>query len=214
MLTKTQTAALPLLLAAGILAGCQANSATRIGGGALLGSAAGAGVGALATGGSAQGALIGAGIGAVVGGAAGAYMDSQEQELRQELQGTDVEVTRLGDTIRLDFPAGVTFDTGSARIEPGFEPTLNEAIGVLNRYPETVLDVFGHTDTVGPRDFNQELSEDRAQSVANYMIGRGISPDRVTWAGFGENRLLVETRDEVNEPRNRRVELYIRPLAG
>ena len=164
-----------ILITAGltvVLGGCETldaytqdsktSSATK---GALIGAAAGAVVG-LASGDDAverrQHALIGAGVGALAGGAIGYYMDKQEAELRAELQGTGVSVTRMGDNITLNMPGNVTFATNSSDLSPAFFDVLTSVSKVLTEYDQTVVEVAGHTDSSGSDSYNQTLSERRA----------------------------------------------------
>jgi outer membrane protein OmpA-like peptidoglycan-associated protein len=106
----------------------------------------------------------------------------------------------------------VTFTTGSYQINSGFQSLLDRVAASLQQYPNSLVDVYGYTDTVGSADSNQRLSEQRAQAVANYLISRGVSSARIRWMGFGETNLKVSTGDNVNEPQNRRVEIKIIPV--
>ena len=106
----------------------------------------------------------------------------------------------------------MTFATGSSTISPSFQATLDQVAASLVKYPNSVVDVYGHTDTVGTASSNQALSERRAQAVTNYLISRGVSSARVRWQGFGETQLRVQTGDGVNEPLNRRVEIKVIPF--
>ncbi len=130
-------------------------------GGALLGAGVGALAG-LAVGGSPVGrrnaALIGAGVGALAGGAVGNYMDQQESELRAQLQGTGISVTRRGDNIILNMPSNITFDVDQDAVKAGFYPTLNSVAIVLRKFNRTLIDVNGHTDSTGSLQHNQDLS--------------------------------------------------------
>ena len=186
--------------------------------GAIIGALGGAIVGALTNTSSgeqaAKNALIGAGIGALAGGAIGNYMDQQEAELRRELEGTGVRIYRDGDYIELIMPSNITFETGSARVNPEFMRTLRSVAIVLNRYNRTYVYVDGHTDTVGSREYNQDLSERRATAVAQELIVRDVLPGRLIVRGFGETELLIPTGDNVNEPENRRVEIQIVPYTN
>lgn len=157
-------------------------------GGAALGAAAGAGLGLLAGGDDRRNALIGAGIGAIAGGAVGNYMDRQQAELRAQLQGTGVSVTRVGNNIILNMPSNITFATDQDQVVPAFFPTLDSVALVLQRYNQTLINVYGHTDSTGDDSYNQALSQRRAQSVANYLGGRGVNPQRFLVSGFGESR--------------------------
>ncbi len=129
--------------------------------GAGIGAAAGAVIGALA-GGSRKSALIGAGVGVLAGGAVGNYMDKQEAQLRQQLQGTGVSVTRNGDNLILNMPGNVTFATNQSDVNANFYPVLNSVALVLKQYEKTMIDVVGHTDSTGSMQLNMQLSQARA----------------------------------------------------
>lgn len=180
-----------------------------------LGAAGGALTGALigkATGNTRRGALIGAGVGALTGASVGVYLDNQEAELRQQLQGTGVSVTRNGDQILLNLPSNVTFATNADQVEPSFQPVLNSVAIVLNKYDRTIVDVFGHTDSDGNDSFNFELSQRRATNVASYLAGQGIDGRRFAIQGFGEQRPIATNATEAGKAQNRRVEIQISPL--
>ena len=156
--------------------------------------------------------IIGTGIGAVAGGVAGAYMDRQEQELRRQTAGTGVVIERQGDELLLTMPAGITFAHDRSDIQPQFQATLDQVAQTLQAYPSTLIDVYGHTDSTGADSYNQALSERRAQSVASYLIGRGVQSVRIATQGYGETRLLVNPeRSEADRQANRRVEIRIVP---
>ena len=157
--------------------------------------------------------IIGAGIGAVAGGAVGAYMDRQERELRRQTAGTGVDVIRQGDDLLLRMPSGITFDHDRSDVKPEFRATLDEVAATLNTYNQTYIDVLGHTDSTGTPEYNQALSERRAQSVAAYLSARGVSPARMATRGYGESALLYSPDDtEAERAANRRVELKIVPV--
>lgn len=184
-------------------------------GGAAIGAAVGA-LGGLAVGGSPVGrrnaALIGAGIGALAGGAIGNYMDQQEAELRAQLQGTGISVTRVGDRIILNMPSNITFNTDQDAVMPQFYPTLNSVAIVLRKFDRTLIDINGHTDSTGSQAYNQGLSERRAMSVAGYLNGQGIDPRRVSAVGFGPNQPIASNATPDGRAQNRRVEIQISPL--
>ncbi|MBO6813842.1 MAG: OmpA family protein [Rhizobiaceae bacterium] len=159
-----------------------------------------------------QAALIGAGIGALVGGGIGAYMDKQEQELRQQLINSGVSVTRNGDEIILNLPSNVTFATDQDSLSPQFYSVLDSVAIVLNKYPRTLLDIDGHTDSVGDAGYNQGLSERRAVSVARYLNSRQVDARRLRVIGFGETRPIADNASESGRAANRRVEIRISPL--
>lgn len=181
--------------------------------GAGLGAAAGAGLGMLAGGDDRKNALIGAGIGALAGGAIGGYMDQQENQLRAQLQGTGVSVTRVGDRIILNMPSNITFDTDQAAVKPEFYPTLNSVALVLQKFNRSLVDVAGHTDSTGSDSYNLTLSQQRAQSVSSYLISQGNDGRRFYTQGFGESRPIADNSTEAGRAANRRVEIQISPLS-
>ncbi len=157
-------------------------------------------------------ALIGAGIGALVGGGVGAYMDKQEQELRQQLANSGVSVTRNGNEIILNMPSNTTFASDQDVLNAQFYPVLNSVAIVLNKYPKTLLDVDGHTDSTGDEGYNQALSERRAVSVARYLNSRQVDARRLQIIGFGETRPIADNSSDSGRAANRRVEVRIAPL--
>jgi outer membrane protein OmpA-like peptidoglycan-associated protein len=157
-------------------------------------------------------ALIAAGVGALAGGAIGNYMDRQEMKLRQELKGTGVSVTRNGDDITLNMPGNVTFATNSSDLRPQFTGVLNSVALVLKEYDKTILEVAGHTDNVGSAQYNQALSQRRAQSVATYLENQGILARRVMTVGAGESHPIATNDTEEGRQANRRVELTLEPV--
>nr|WP_274628760.1 OmpA family protein [Mesorhizobium shangrilense] len=182
------------------------------------GAAIGAGIGALAGmalggGNDRRNALIGAGIGALAGGAVGNYMDRQESELRAQLQGTGVSVTRAGDRIILNMPSNITFATDQDAVKSSFYPTLNSVGLVLKKFNQTMVDVYGHTDSTGNDQYNYDLSERRAMSVANYFYGQGIDGRRFVVRGLGETQPIASNSTEAGKAQNRRVEIQLSPLS-
>lgn len=183
------------------------------------GAALGAGLGALAgmaVGGSSvaqrNAVLIGAGVGALAGGAIGTTMDKNEAELRAQLQGTGVSVTRVGDRVVLNMPSDVTFGVDQDTVRSSFFPVLNSVAIVLNRYQQTVVDVYGYTDSTGDDSYNLQLSERRALSVANYLNAQGVDSRRFAVTGFGETRPIASNATEAGRAQNRRVEIQLSPL--
>ena len=182
----------------------------------VLGGVGGAVAGGLLGGviGGKTGRIIGATAGAAAGGYIGYKKDQQIKELKETTAGTGVDVSEVdgGQAILVNLPDGVTFATGSYTISPGFQQLLDNVADSLMRYPNSLVDVYGHTDTVGSTSSNQLLSERRAQAVAGYLIQRGVSSARIRWLGYGETQLKVQTADGVDEPLNRRVEIKIIPF--
>jgi outer membrane protein OmpA-like peptidoglycan-associated protein len=181
-------------------------------GGALIGAAAGAGLGLLAGGNDGRNALIGAGVGALAGGAVGSYMDNQEAQLRAQLRGTGVSVTRDGNRIILNMPSNVTFPTDQDSVMQSFYPTLNSVALVLKKYNKTLIDVNGHTDSTGSDQYNLDLSRRRAQSVASYLSAQGVDGRRFAVNGFGESDPIASNATEAGRAQNRRVEIYLTPV--
>ncbi|QDM41179.1 MULTISPECIES: OmpA family protein [Bacteria] len=181
--------------------------------GGVLGAGGGALLGGLIGGRTAR--IAGAVAGGALGGYAGYRMDNQIRELKDQTAGSGIDVNEVdgGQAILVNLPEGVTFTTGSYQINSGFQTLLDRVAASLQQYPNSLVDVYGYTDTVGSATSNQRLSEQRAQAVANYLISRGVSSSRIRWLGFGETNLKVQTGDNVNEPANRRVEVKIIPIS-
>jgi outer membrane protein OmpA-like peptidoglycan-associated protein len=213
---KTRFFLYPLILL--LLAGCSTtdpytrekkiNKTTK---GTAIGAVAGAGVGLLA-GRDAEGALIGAGIGALAGGAVGYYMDRQEAQLRQELEGTGVSVTRQGDNLILNMPGDVTFEVDQSDVNSRFYPVLNSVATVLNKFEKTSIHVTGFTDSTGSFEYNFDLSQRRAQSVADYLKAQGIIAARIFTQGMGPKHPIASNDTAEGRSLNRRVELTLVPL--
>ena len=156
--------------------------------------------------------IVGAGIGAIAGAGIGAYLDRQEQRLREQTAGTGVEIDRVGNEILLRMPSGVTFDTNSYAIQPQFRSTLDEVARTLADYPSTYIDVYGHTDSTGNDAINIPLSQNRAQSVADYLIARGVNAARIATRGFGSSQPIASNATEAGKQANRRVEIRVVPV--
>ncbi|MGI9325545.1 MAG: OmpA family protein [Pseudomonadales bacterium] len=157
-------------------------------------------------------ALIGAGVGALAGTAVGAYMDAQENKLRQQLQGTGVSVTRMGDDLVLNMPGNVTFGVDQSDLRPDFIEVLNSVSLVLAEYDKTLVDVTGHTDSTGSTSHNMQLSERRARTVGQYLQGQGVRSERVLTQGFGPHYPVASNDDSNGRQLNRRVELALKPI--
>ena len=191
------------------------NDPNRTRTGALIGAGIGA-VAGLLSGSDAterrQRALVGAGIGGLAGGSIGAYQDRQEAELRRQTAGTGIDVSRDGDVIKLNLPDGVTFDFGKAELKPQFYPALNNVASTLREYNQTIVEVSGHTDSIGSDAANQTLSERRANSVASYLIGQGLMRERFEIVGMGERYPVASNDTDSGRALNRRVEIRLLPL--
>ena len=193
------------------------NDPNRTRTGALVGAGIGA-VAGLLSGSDAterrQRALVGAGVGGLTGGAVGAYQDRQEAELRRQTAGTGIVVDREGDVIKLNLPDGVTFDFNKTELKPQFHPALDNVARTLAEYNQTIVEVAGHTDNVGGDAVNQRISEQRASSVANYLMGRGLMRERFEVVGFGKSMPIADNSTEQGRAQNRRVEVRVVPLQG
>ncbi|RUV17607.1 OmpA family protein [Mesorhizobium sp. M7A.F.Ca.MR.245.00.0.0] len=175
-------------------------------------TAAGAGLGALA--GASLGLLAGGNDrrNALAGGAIGATMDQNEAELRRQLEGTGVSVTRSGDQIILNMPSDITFNSDQDAVKPGFYQVLNSVALVLKKFKQTTVDVFGHTDSTGGDQHNFDLSQRRALAVANYLSGQGVDQRRFAVTGFGKTRPVASNATAEGRAQNRRVEIQLSPL--
>ncbi|WP_116653152.1 OmpA family protein [Pelagibacterium sediminicola] len=209
-------------LSALLLAGCTTTNPftgesqiSNTAGGALIGAGGGALGGALigaAAGDARIGALIGAGVGALAGGAIGNYMDQQEAELRAQLQGTGVSVTRMGDNIVLNMPSNITFGVNQSDVQPQFQSTLTSVALVLQKYNQTLVDIIGHTDSTGSASYNLTLSQQRATSVARVLSQNGVNSQRFFVEGRGFSQPIATNDNEQGRSQNRRVEIQIIPL--
>lgn len=163
-------------------------------------------IGATESGRRARNAALGCGA---IGAGVGAYMDAQENELREQLQGTGVQVQRNGDELDLIMPGNVTFNTNEYTIRPNFNATLDSVSQVLAKFVDTRLQVTGHTDSTGARDYNYNLSNRRATSVANYLASRGVDQNRLIVQGMGPDQPIASNDNESGRAMNRRVELKV-----
>jgi outer membrane protein OmpA-like peptidoglycan-associated protein len=204
------------------MAGCAADGGgrpfTHTESGALIGAAAGAVLGAVAYHKNrSRGAVIGAIGGGLAGAAVGTYMDSQkrdlEKNLAQEIQAGQARVEKLdNNVVRVTMTSQTAFDTNSTSIKPGFYTTMDRLADVVVRYGKTTLTVVGHTDNVGTNEYNQQLSERRALSVAHYLESKNVNSMRLATAGKGETQPLASNNSESGRQANRRVEIYVEPV--
>ncbi len=206
---------LPVIIAIAI-AGCAADDPNRRAKtGAAIGAVAGAVLGHQVH--SDRGRYWGAVAGALAGGAVGNYMDNQQREfeaaLQEEARRHDLEIQRLQDeSLKIDVSSEVSFDFGKADLKPAFLPTLDKVSGLIQKYDRTVVHVIGHTDSVGSDAYNQRLSEQRAESVAQYFSNRGIPWQRLSTEGRGEREPRASNDTEAGRQLNRRVEILIKPV--
>ncbi len=180
--------------------------------GAAIGAVAGALAGATFIGGNRKAAIISAGVGALSGGLIGNYMDEQNTKLRQRLQGTGVSVTKVGDQIILNMPGNVTFASNSSDISSSFYAVLDSVALVLNEFDKTYVDVVGHTDSTGSDELNRELSNRRANSVANYLRSQNVLSQRLAARGMGPSSPIASNATPEGRALNRRVEIVLVPI--
>ncbi len=178
--------------------------------GAAIGTAGGGAMGAVigkAAGNTALGAIIGATVGGVAGAVIGKKMDKQAEEIKNEVPGAKVE--RVGEGIVVEFSSAVLFGFDQSNLSSSAQSTLNDLVQVLNKYPDTDLEIQGHTDNTGTDKYNQALSERRASTVANYLTSHGIALERVRTVGLGESSPKYTNDTESGRAQNRRVEFLI-----
>ena len=165
--------------------------------------------------GGAGGRIIGAGIGGVVGGSIGYTMDKQYKELKEKTEGTGIAIAKVDDNkaILVSLPDGVTFDIDSYMLRPEFQSTLSKIAESLRAYPNSLVDVYGHTDSTGTPMHNQTLSEYRARAVADFLTIQGVSPARIRAQGFAATYPVADNATPEGRARNRRVEIKIVPVS-
>jgi outer membrane protein OmpA-like peptidoglycan-associated protein len=164
-----------------------------------------------------KGAVIGAVGGGLAGGAVGVYMDRQkrdlEKNLAQEIQAGQARVEKLpNDVVRITMTSQTAFDTNSTAIKQAFTSTMDKLADVVVRYNKTTLTIVGHTDNVGTDKYNQDLSQRRALSVAQYFESQKVNPLRLATAGKGESQPVASNTAEAGRQANRRVEIYVEPV--
>jgi len=178
--------------------------------GAGAGAAIGAGLGAL-IGDSSEAALIGAGVGAVAGGIAGYNWKGVKQEVQQSgATSLGIDVIEMPDgTLKVNIPAGVSFDTGKHQLKPALLPVLDSVARVLRERPELRAKAIGYTDSTGPASVNQPLSVNRAQAVTNYLAAQGVAQTRLTSEGRASANPSGDNNTAEGRALNRRVELFL-----
>jgi outer membrane protein OmpA-like peptidoglycan-associated protein len=178
--------------------------------GAVIGTAAGAATGAVigkAAGNTALGAIIGAAVGGVTGAIIGRQMDKQAEEIKKEVP--DAEVIRVGEGIVIEFKSQILFGFDQSALTADARTNLDKLVIILQKYPDTDIEVQGHTDSKGTTRYNQALSERRASTVSYYLSGKGIAVSRLTINGFGETMPKYSNTTEDGQTQNRRVEFLI-----
>ncbi len=156
--------------------------------------------------------LKGAGIGAIAGGTVGYYMDTQEAKLRKQLRATGVSVERDGDKINLIMPSNITFESGGYTLSNSFFEVMDSVVLVVQEFEKTIIVSAGHTDSQGSDNYNQLLSERRANAVAKYLLQKGVVEARVETIGFGEKQPVADNGNSAGRALNRRVEISLFPI--
>jgi len=203
--------AVVLLLSAALLfignIGCGWSNAAK---GGAIGAGAGGAVGGVighAAGNTAVGAIIGAAVGGTAGILIGNEMDKRAEEMRSDIQGARIE--RIGEGIKITFDTGLFFDFDKSDLRPQAITNIESLAKILNKYPDTDILVEGDTDNTGSDDYNVGLSERRAQSVANYLVGQGVLGSRISTVGLGETNPIASNDTDYGRQQNRRVEVAV-----
>ncbi|NKW91117.1 OmpA family protein [Rhodobacteraceae bacterium R_SAG9] len=177
--------------------------------GALIGALAGAGIAAVTDGDALMGAALGAGAGAIIGN----VLDKQEAELRAQLDD-DVRIENTGDRLILTLPQDILFDVDSYSVNASLQDDLAKVATSLEKYPDSTVQILGHTDNTGSANHNQTLSERRANAVADVLLTNGVPVSRIDTIGRGEDQPIASNLDEEGRRQNRRVEIVILPTAA
>jgi outer membrane protein OmpA-like peptidoglycan-associated protein len=199
------------------LAGCVANTPQPMGqrtqAGAIIGGLVGGVLGGANNDSNPRtGAVVGAAVGALAGGAIGAALDRQAQDLRGSLANDEIVIQNTGNELIVTMPDGILFDVDSAAIRASLQSDIRALARNLQSYPDTTVDVIGHTDNTGSAGYNQDLSSRRAQSVAGVLLEQGVAPGRVRAYGRGEDAPVASNLTPEGRQLNRRVEVVIRPI--
>jgi outer membrane protein OmpA-like peptidoglycan-associated protein len=215
MITRTKFTILATVSALA-LSGCVTNNAEPMGdntrSGAIIGGMLGAAAGAIGNNSDpGMGAVVGGAAGALAGGAIGAALDRQARDLRGTLANDDILIQNTGQELVVTMPEGILFDIDSAAIRASLQSDLRALARNLQQYPNTTVEVIGHTDNTGSAAYNQDLSARRAQAVAGVLLEAGVSPARVRSFGLGEDQPVASNLTPEGRAQNRRVEVIIRP---
>lgn len=219
MYLRTKTIALMAAAATGLAACVPADggdpNANRMRDGAIIGGILGGLAGAQANDSNPRtGLIVGAAVGAAAGGAIGAALDRQARDLRAAMADERIIITNTGSELVVTMPDGILFDFDSAAIRAGLQADLRALARNLQNYPDTTVDVIGHTDDIGSAAYNQDLSARRAGAVAGVLLEAGVDPWRVRSFGRGETEPVATNATPEGRQLNRRVEVIIRPVRG
>ncbi len=190
-----------------LLNGCGSSRTAK---GGAIGAGAGGVIGGIIGSDSdetAKGAILGAAIGGTAGALIGKYMDEQAEELEDDLEGAEVE--RVGEGIKITFDSGILFDFDSSSLRDASQENIEELAETLKKYADTRILIEGHTDSKGPKKYNQELSVERASSVGDYLRTFGVTGSRIIEKGFGETQPVADNSTSEGRQKNRRVEVAI-----
>ena len=206
MTRRTSVQLIAVTLIASLTACQTAGKRTAIGAGA--GALVGAGAGALLGGkkNRGTGALIGAGVGALAGGSVGLYLDKQAKELEQSRLA---EVKRTENGLVVQMASDILFESGSSALNPASIADLEKMGDILAKYSDDRIKIYGHTDGVGGKSYNEELSLRRADAVKRVLTGRGVQESQITALGMGEAQPVSTNDTPAGRKKNRRVELHI-----
>jgi len=196
-----------ILAIAIVLMGCGTSKAVQ---GGAIGAAAGGVVGGVignAAGNTAVGAIIGAAVGGTAGALIGHHMDQQAEEMQRDLQNAKVE--RVGEGIKITFDSGILFDVSKSDLRPVAKTNLTNLSKVLNKYEDTNIFIEGDTDSTGTAEYNQKLSERRAEAVSGYLKGLNVQGSRITTVGLGESNPIASNSTVEGRQQNRRVEVAV-----
>jgi outer membrane protein OmpA-like peptidoglycan-associated protein len=205
---KIRMSLIMILITALILSGCASMNRTQKG--AAVGTATGGAMGAVigrASGNTALGAIIGAAVGGATGAVIGHQMDKQAEEIKNTVP--DAKVERVGEGIVVEFSSKVLFAYDKSNLSDEAKTSLDKLVKVLNSYPDTDIELQGHTDSKGTEVYNQALSERRAKAVSGYLVDKGINSSRLTIKGFGETVPKYSNDTADGRTQNRRVEFLI-----
>jgi outer membrane protein OmpA-like peptidoglycan-associated protein len=197
-----------VLVAAVFCGGCKTMTKTQKG--AVIGTAGGAAAGAIVgkiAGNTGLGAIIGAAVGGVTGAVIGHRMDKQAEEMKKSVP--DAKIERVGEGIVVEFASQVLFGLNQSTLSAGAKDNLSKLVTILEKYPDTNIEVQGHTDNQGTNEYNQTLSEQRASAVTNYLATKGINAARLSIKGFGEMIPKYSNETSAGQTQNRRVEFLI-----
>ncbi|MCK0168947.1 OmpA family protein [Jannaschia sp. S6380] len=215
-MTLVKTPALIAVAGSLVLAGCvdaTTGEPNRTRNGALIGAGIGAAAGAIAGDGSrADEIAAGAVVGGLVGGAIGSRLDRQAADLRAQLGDDRITITNTGSELIVTMPQDILFATDSANLRPDLQSDIRALAGNLQQYPNTTVQVIGHTDSDGSAAYNQDLSERRARAVAGVLLEQGVSGSRVVPIGRGESQPVATNNTAAGKQQNRRVEIVITPV--